>query len=330
MSSIKQVNNKRRQPYITQVSYDNTLRHFDKDYDILAGKLEECGGDMLGRTEILSAFASTRWFTFRLKFTAGVELGILRTELTDVVAAYQKYVDEVRELSEDEYYPSFTLNDLMDTYVNYLDLISYCILLHREDLLPKVFGLIEDSEFDGEDGVIEELFKFFFEDRPELDEWFWEKPYRGLLDAIDNDDPKGRSRDMKKYVPGWYGNMKGQALFWGKHKKIKDSFSPYYGCWATCAAAFAYLYDIDDSSFRDELVYPKDLVEYARSIPRAIVTGNDGKSVLRVLGGQACPRAGKWFSPAKEDSYRHFTQNEHMPEFPASEYGTTIWQWVSD
>lgn len=330
MFNNEQVNNKRRQPYITQVSYDNTLKSFDKDYDILDKKLKECADDVQGRSEVLSAFASTKWFTFQLKFTAGAELGCLRDELTDVVTAYQKYVDELRNLDEDEYYPPFILNDLMDSYVDYLDLICYCILLHREDLLPKAFGWIEGSEFDGEDAVIEELLKFFFEDRPELDEWIWEKPYRGLLDAIDNDEPKARSRDMKKYVAAWYKNMKGQAMFWGKHEEISDSFSPYSGYWATCAAAFTYLYDINDSSYRDEMVYPKDLVDYARSIPRDIVKGNDGKSVLRVLGGQACPRAGKWFSPAKEDSYRHFSQDEHMPEFPASEYGTTIWQWVSD
>ena len=28
-----------------------------------------------------------------------------------------------------------------------------------------------------------------------------------------------------------------------------------------------YLYDIDDSAYRDELVYPKDLVDYARKSP---------------------------------------------------------------
>jgi len=46
---------------------------------------------------------------------------------------------------------------------------------------------------------------------------------------------------------------------------LKDSFSPYFGYWALCAGAFAYLLDIDDSSYRNEMVYPMDLVDYARS-----------------------------------------------------------------
>ncbi|MBD8563542.1 DUF1911 domain-containing protein [Oxalobacteraceae sp. CFBP 8763] len=44
-----------------------------------------------------------------------------------------------------------------------------------------------------------------------------------------------------------------------------DSFSPYFGYWALCAGAFTYLLDIDDSSYRNEMVYPRDLVDYARS-----------------------------------------------------------------
>ena len=62
-------------------------------------------------------------------------------------------------------------------------------------------------------------------------------------------------------------SMKGLAHFWGKHERIKHAYSSYVGYWAFSAAAFTYLYDIDDSGYRDELVYPKDLVDYARKSP---------------------------------------------------------------
>ncbi|MFJ2683063.1 PoNe immunity protein domain-containing protein [Pseudomonas sp. NPDC087342] len=38
----------------------------------------------------------------------------------------------------------------------------------------------------------------------------------------------------------------------------------YVGYWAIEAGAIAFLYDIDDSEI-DHMVYPKDLVEYARA-----------------------------------------------------------------
>jgi hypothetical protein len=46
----------------------------------------------------------------------------------------------------------------------------------------------------------------------------------------------------------------------------------------------------------------------------------------RVPAGQACPESGFYFTPAKADSRRHFTQGELLPGFDAN-YGMTIWQW---
>jgi len=98
-----------------------------------------------------------------------------------------------------------------------------------------------------------------------------------LLEAIDEPDRKAQRQHMKKYVKKWYPAMKGRAHFWGMHEEITPEFSPYVGYWAMCAAAFTYLYDIDDSSYRDEPMYPKDLVDYARSKPRLDLAGSHVK-----------------------------------------------------
>jgi len=47
---------------------------------------------------------------------------------------------------------------------------------------------------------------------------------------------------------------------------------------------------------------------------------------IRVLGGQTCPQAGYYFTPAKTNSRRHFKQGEPMPSL-GGDYGVTIWQW---
>ena len=41
------------------------------------------------------------------------------------------------------------------------------------------------------------------------------------------------------------------------------------------------------------MVYPKDMVDYAHSMPRKPVKLEDGSEILRVQGGQPCPTAGK-------------------------------------
>lgn len=322
--------NIRRQPYISKTAFDGTMQHFVEGREILAEKLAENEGKPAARSRILRVIADQKWDDFQLRFTAGQSVEELRALLGDVVRAYEQYAEALDVLPDDEYHPPFILNDVVDRYVDYLNLICTAILLHREDLIPTIHGLNAGTDYDGEDAIIEELLSFYLPDRPKLNEWFWEKPYNLLLDVIDVDDSAERPKAMKKYVKAWYPAMKGRAMFFGKHENIEEDFSPYFGYWAMCAAAVTYLYDIDDSSYRDELVYPKDLVEYARSTPRKPVVLDEGNQLLRVLGGQPCPKEGTWFSPAKMDSARRFKAGEIMPSFDASEYGATIWQWVAE
>lgn len=319
----------RRQPYLSQAAYENTIKSFEEDYRLLEQKIAETDGNAREQSRLLDAYAGIKWISFQLKFTAGVDLEQLSVELQEIVEAYERYVDQVAKIHDGDSHPGLMLDEVMDVYVDYVNLVSVAVLLHREDLLPKIYKLIANTEYDGSDAIIEELFKFFLNDRPELDDWTWDKPYRWLLEAIDAPDFKQREVGMRKYVKSWYREMKGQAGFWGKHEQIDDTFSPYFGYWAMCSAAFSYLYEIDDTSYQDELVYPKDLVEYARSKPRASVADGDGSMILRVPGGQSCPRSGMWFSPAKDGSQRFFERGDILPAFLDSDYGSTIWQWIS-
>lgn len=49
----------------------------------------------------------------------------------------------------------------------------------------------------------------------------------------------------------------------------------------------------------------------------------------RVYGGDACPREGVWFTPAKEKSRQYFREGDAMPVYK-TDYGATIWQWDSN
>jgi hypothetical protein len=46
---------------------------------------------------------------------------------------------------------------------------------------------------------------------------------------------------------------------------------------------------------------------------------------LRCEGGQPCPQAGYWATPAQANSRRAFKAGELMPEFKAATWGATIW-----
>ena len=320
---------KRRQIYINLESYQNTVTHLHKErlpvFECLKNEKLTARGNATTVGLLTDA-----WFEFQLKYTAGEDLTVLAESLEQIVEAYEKYAEALLELPDDDYYPPFIMNDMIDTYVDYINLLSAAILLHREDLIPRIHGLIEETDFDGVDLVIEELLTPFLPNRPDIDEWLWDKPYGRLLEAKYEDTPEDRAKGMKKYVKAWYPSMKGEAHFWGAHEKITPEFSPYYGYWAMCAAAFSYLYDIDDNNYRDEIVYPKDLVDYARSKPRrtaAEAAKLVPKELRRCEGGKPCPETGLWFTPAKTDSQQIFRQGDTMPIYN-TDYGMTIWYWV--
>jgi hypothetical protein len=317
---------KRRQIYLDEESYRNTVAQ------LLAENAVESspGLSAVDACRDLQLTAIDQWAIFQLKYTAGESLTELANTFDDIVLAYERWIDALTDLSDDDYYPPFIMNDLIDTYVDYLNLVAVAILLRREDLVPRICAFNEGTDFDRVDGVLEELFKLFLPDRPWLDYLLWKKQYEKVLDAVDSDTPAEMAAEMMIHVKKWYANMKGQAFFWGKHEKIKPEFSPYFGYWAMCSGAFTYLYNIEDSSYRNEMVYPKDLVDYARSIPRPDDALPSGTKPLRVAGGETCPKSGQWFSPAKADRQGHFSAGTIMPDFPDAQYGLTIWQWMGD
>ena len=257
-------NNRRRQIYLDEESYRNTVTQLVAENAIESPQ----NLPLIDRCRDLQIAALDSWIIFQLRYTAGESLAELADSLDSIVIAYERWIARLDEVPEDDYYPPFIMNDMIDTYVGYLNMVAVAILLRREDLVPRICALNEGTDFDQVDAVLEELFKLFLPDRPWLDYLLWKKQYQKLLDVVDSDTPEEMAAEMRQHVKKWYINMKGKAHFWGKHEKIKPEFTPYFGYWAMCAGAFTYLYDIDDSSYRDEMVYPKDLVDYARSIPR--------------------------------------------------------------
>ncbi|WP_374583120.1 PoNe immunity protein domain-containing protein [Pseudoduganella sp.] len=258
---------RRRQPFLPEQSYLDTLEWYDREAILLEERLAEPDHTPRSRASLLEGRANTLWNVFELRYTAGEDLDLLAQSLSQVVAAYENAADVGHEAADEDYYPPIILNDLIDVYIEYLNLLSAAVLLHRDDLIPRIFGLIEGTDFDGADAVIEDLLGFYLPGRPSLDTWYW-KTHTPLLDALDQETQAGRAKSMAKYVDGWYQSMRGAACFWGKHEKLEPGFSPYNGYWAMCAAAFSYLYEIDDSSYRDNMVYPKAMVDFARSKPR--------------------------------------------------------------
>jgi hypothetical protein len=235
-----------------------------------------------------------------------------------LVAAYEKE----RELSiisygSNEVCAGFGEND---DYEQFLQTLSLCILLGRSELIPRLSAIF-DRDNKGQDAIYETLLSFYDDSRVKTDDLLFKRPFAGLLKVIRATTPKEASKLLDKYCKDWYPAFK-KAPWYDSHLSIDGEDGSYSGYWAFEAGAIAYLFNIDDSQI-DHMVYPKDLVAYARSnTPKHNTPGP-------VHAGQPCTYTGYWFSPAQQNSIRHFTQGDIMPEFKDSPWGATIWYWAS-
>ncbi|TXI29819.1 MAG: DUF1911 domain-containing protein [Aquipseudomonas alcaligenes] len=238
--------------------------------------------------------------------------------LDALVAAYEKERElDIISYGSDEVCAGFGEND---DYEQFLQTLSLCILLGRSELIPRLSAIF-DRDNKGQDALYETLLSFYDDSRVKTDELLFKRPFAGLLKVVRATTPKEASKLLDKYCKDWYPAFK-KAPWYDSHLSIDGEDGSYSGYWAFEAGAIAYLFNIDDSQI-DHMVYPKDLVAYARSnTPKHNTPGP-------VHAGQPCTHTGYWFSPAQHSSRRHFTQGDIMPEFKDSPWGATIWYWTS-
>jgi hypothetical protein len=260
-----------------------------------------------------------------LHYTAGRPIEELRAQLPEVVEDFEAYVGS--ETSPRLMTPPRNIADTLEitqleAYVYVFWLLSLSKLLAQESLISQVMGWV-DKTYDfnrGRDILFENVVQALTGAHVEAEKVLLHPhPYRPLGRATVF-APEDRAALVKDFLDSWYKDM--SSCYWHGTHTPKDGTS-YFGYWAFEAALVTVLWDIDDSSYRDHLVYPKDLVDWARG--HRMEPLPSGPS--RTPGGEACPQAGWWFTPALKGSRRYFTQGEVMPNIEGSDYGSTFWQW---
>ncbi len=270
----------------------------------------------------------------RLHYTAGEPIESLKPLYTDVMhwlaewhRAHEAYradicKDDAQKIRLDLSPVHF--EDLFHFQLA-LDVVSLGVLLGEGSAVREAAGWMKSER---------ELFETIVEpavnDPMNVEEFFHVQPYDPLLDAVYTaDTPEEAQAFVKQYLDGWYEAFDGVPWHDG-HLVQTPEYSNYEGYWAFEAAAVCVIHGIDDSNFRDHLVYPKDLADWAREhkVLDKLKPMTGATSLhLRCGGGQPCPQTGYWFTPAKADSHRAFKVGEAMPVIKDSPYGATIWQW---
>lgn len=330
----------RRQKFLTE-KYFQLNRNMELDN--IASKQQAIAENRIAPSD--TAFAAIRGGAFksalkvlRLHYTAGEPIESLRpmyAEATRWFAEWHRaYVAQVVALAQEsgedlrtDGSPSH-FEDLFHFQL-VVDVVSLGILFGDAASVRETAAWIE--RYRGTDMLVEYLLEKVVADPRDIEEFFHEAPYGLLLDAVYTADTQEESQAfMQQYLDNWYKSFEGVPWHNG-HLVVTDEYSNYEGYWAFEAAAVCVLLGLDDTPFRDHMVYPKDLADWARAHKvTASLASPAGAQVLRLRceAGEVCPQTGYWSTPAKADSRRRFQQGETMPELGAA-YGATIWQWDS-
>lgn len=314
---------RRRQQFVTE-GYADAMAKVLRDWNAtLSANLHR---DELGLENIsleAARLADNLYSLISLHYTAGEPIEPMRAELEQVIAAYERFQKALEAYEQIPQITAFSFGEL-GHYERCMQLIGLCYLLHRRDLLPRIAAL-QDPGYAGEDTLYEDLLSYEIEGRYDVDAVHWKDPYEYLIKAlyVESDD---ESADLvKTYVQSWYPAFKYVPWHDG-HLRIEGNDGDYFGYWAFEAGAVAHLLDLDDSAIT-HMVYPKDLVAWARA-NKHLSESDGGMTRLRCEANQPCPREGFWFTPAQANSRRFFKAGEVMPEI-GTDYGATIWQWDS-
>ena len=320
--------NQRRQQFISESYYLAMQPLLQSEYIYWSENVSEGDTPEEQKSLALMDAAQLAVNLLALQYTAGAPIELLRSLLSDVVEAYERYQKALAAHERIEDIAPLGLQERLDDYERCMQLIGLCYLLHRRDLLPRIAKL-EDPGYAGEDTLYEDLLSHEIEGRFEVDVWYHDEPYRDLVNSLYRDTPAERLADLQKYLKVWYPAFKSVPWHDG-HLRMTETDGDYYGYWAFEAGAVAYLLDLDDSSIT-HMVYPKDLVAWARahkhlSEDAAGSAVGGGVTRLRCEAGEPCLRTGHWFTPAQANSRREFQAGEVMPSV-GGDYGLTIWQW---
>ncbi len=234
----------------------------------------------------------------------------MRDELDGIVADYEQFAKWQGVAFERPDWPAFRLSELGE-YERAMQLIGLCFLLHRQDLLPRIAAL-QDPLYRGRDALYEDLLDYGLDGRLDVDTWFHES-YRDCINSMYGDSDDESLADLNSYLEKWYASVSGVAWH-DSHLDLSERKGLYFGYWAIEAAALAYLLELDDTSLREHIVYPKDLVDFARSFRENAPRQTPPAGPVTVRTGQVCPETGIWKAQGHNVPGVLIKQGDAMPD----------------
>ena len=134
---------------------------------------------------------------------------------------------------------------------------------------------------------------------------------------------------MAAHLKGWYKNMMKDTAWGDWHEAGQENI--YFGHWSLESGLITLLYGLDDSSYREMMFYPKDLVDWAREnvdltkLQPLNVTPKSRYTGYSVTVGEVCQETGSYECPRMEGRIVVLMQGQTVVGDKYNQMGAIIW-----
>lgn len=215
-------------------------------------------------------------------------------------------------------------------YVTWL--LGAAVMLNQHEYIAKIPSWITKRSKYGSDALMAALFaRMGVNDFPAGKGLQFPKAYGELLKivnaSLEEISTGQREVWMATHLKGWYKNMMKQTVWGDWHEAGQENI--YFGHWSLESGLITLLYGLDDSSYREMMFYPKDMVDWARenvdltklqpAIAKSRYTG------YSVAVGEVCQETGYYECPRQQGRTILLMQGQPILGDKHNEMGAIIW-----
>ena len=146
-----------------------------------------------------------------------------------------------------------------NSYFELIKVFSLAILLNIDSKNEDVAALIRLlREADYHDYLVDFLLSFIDKKCSEnYPDFKWSNTYESLKDVVESENKENAIALLKSYLDNQWYDIHKECAWHDSHKSTKTT---YYGYWSFESGALAKALELDDSSLKEQLYYPYDLV----------------------------------------------------------------------
>ncbi len=180
------------------------------------------------------------------------ELAPLAKNVFDSIAQYG-------ELDQEGFAP----DNILEQYIQCTWILSFAYFFNAER--NDIEKIIPHIPYTGKDKLIDRLIAAIVPEHPVSQDIAFPDVYKPICDAMGVYDKDARDVLVQLFLKKYYPSLKKHDVTWyDSHKEKDPEYNFHTGYWVFELAAIAVAIGWDDTDFRDNMYYPKDLADWKR------------------------------------------------------------------